>query len=318
MSIFNYQEKPGYFRRLREALSTTTSDLSDKINELTGGGESPLDEDKLEELEAVLMTADLGVETTLDLVDHVRDQTRRQRVVTSQAVRRLLRSRLIETLKTAENVAEDKGGTPHTILVVGVNGVGKTTSIGKLAAAYRERGERVMLCASDTFRAAAIDQLKIWADRTGSAIVSQQPGSDPAAVLFDALAASRARDYGVLIVDTAGRLHNKANLMAELEKMSRVAGREVDGAPHEVLLIIDATTGQNGLVQAREFLRASAVTGIIVTKLDGTAKGGIVVAIARELKIPIRWVGVGEGADDLLTFDAEAFVDSLFESGAGT
>jgi len=294
-------------------LNATRVDLSNKIADLLGTSESPLDEQRLEQLEAILIGADLGVETTLDLVQHVRDKTRSASVVTSQQLLRIIRGRLIETLRGVQSAAPTEAvAGPHLILVVGVNGVGKTTTIGKLASIYGEQGQRVLLCASDTFRAAAVEQLSAWAQRTGSELVSQQPGADPAAVLYDAIAASRSRGCDVLIVDTAGRLHNKQNLMQELEKMSRVAAREVDGAPHEVLLIMDATTGQNGLVQAREFLKTAPVNGLVVTKLDGTARGGIIVAICSELSIPIRWVGVGEDKNDLLAFDAEVFVDGLF------
>lgn len=261
------------------------------------------------------MGADVGVQTSLEVVEKIRERTRGDRFLTSFQVRRLIRDELLAALKEAAGPAMNSAeGAPHIVLVVGVNGVGKTTTIAKLASRYMRAGKRVLFCASDTFRAAAIEQLDIWAERVGCEVVKQKPGADPAAVLFDAIAASRARDVNVVIVDTAGRLHNKSNLMKELEKMKRIAAREVPGAPHEVLLILDATTGQNGLVQAREFLRTTGLTGVIVTKLDGTAKGGIVISIARELQIPIRFIGVGEQIDDLLEFEPEAFVNSLFES----
>ncbi len=312
MSIFNYREEKGYFQRMKEALKFTAEDISEQIGEVLGGKESPMSEEHLEDLEAILISADIGVRTSGRIIDKIRQETRELRVVTSHKLRRLMRSELLNILQSVDSEAPPAdGGRPHTILVVGVNGVGKTTTIGKLARRYREKGRQVLICAADTFRAAAVEQLAIWADRAGVDLVKQRPGADPAAVLFDAIAACKARAKDVLIVDTAGRLHNKANLMAELEKMRRVAGREVEGAPHEVHLILDATTGQNGLVQAREFLKTTGVTGIIVTKLDGTAKGGIVVAIAKEMGIPIQYIGVGEKPEDLMPFSAEAYVESL-------
>src|SRR5690606_4521145 len=257
--------------------------------------ESPITEDQIDELESSLIAADMGVQTTMEIIDQIRELTRSETVVTSHQVRRLIRSELLEILQAPEQAPEeDLVDGLNVILIVGVNGVGKTTTIGKLTRYYQDAGNRVILCAGDTFRAAAIEQLDIWARRTGSEVIKQKAGADPAAVLFDAIAAGRSRQANVLLVDTAGRLHNKDNLMKELEKMKRVAGREVPGAPHQVFLILDATTGQNGLIQAREFLRVIGTTGLIVTKLDGTARGGIVVAIAKELKVPIRFVGVGE------------------------
>ena len=312
MSIFNYKEEKGYFQRMKEALKFTTADISEQISEVLGGKESPMTEEHLEDLEAILISADIGVRTSSQIIDKIREETRGLRVVTSHKLMRLMRSEILDILQSVDSeAASADGGRPHTILVVGVNGVGKTTTIGKLARQYRQQGRQVLICAADTFRAAAVEQLAIWADRAGVDLVKQRSGADPAAVLFDAIAACKARGKDILIVDTAGRLHNKANLMAELEKMKRVAGREVEGAPHEVHLILDATTGQNGLVQAREFLKTTGVTGIIVTKLDGTAKGGIVVAIAKELRIPIRYIGVGEKPEDLMPFSAEAYVESL-------
>ncbi len=316
MSIFNYREDPGYFQRLKEALRITKEDLGDQIDRVVGASRERITEQQLEELESILIGADIGVETTLRIVDLIREESRGQRPVTSFQVRRILRGELLKIFESSPPTAE--GGDdarPRVVLVVGVNGVGKTTTIGKLAHLYSQDGRRVLVCASDTFRAAAVEQLAVWAERTGSEIVRQSSGADPAAVLFDALAAARARGQDIVIVDTAGRLHTKSNLMQELEKMKRVAAREVEGAPHEVFLVLDATTGQNGLVQAREFLQSSGVTGIIVTKLDGTAKGGIVVAITQELNIPIRFLGTGEQLQDLVPFSAEAFVDSLLQDG---
>jgi fused signal recognition particle receptor len=318
MSIFNYREQPGYFSRLKSALQSTREDLNFKINQLAGTSESPITEEQLEQLEELLIGADLGVQTTMEIVERLREETRSNRFVTSHQIQRLIRSELLEILAASDGWSPEGSRTlrPHVILVVGVNGVGKTTTIGKLAHLFQAEGASVLLSASDTFRAAAVEQLDIWANRTGCEIIKQKPGADPAAVLFDAIRAARARNREVLMVDTAGRLHSKSNLMQELEKMRRIASREVEGAPHEVYLILDATTGQNGLAQAREFLKASGVTGLIVTKLDGTAKGGIVVAIVKELKIPIRYIGVGEKKEDLLPFDPEAFVDSIFGESA--
>jgi len=314
MSIFNYKERPGYFSRLKEALKTTTDDISRKIDAVMGTAESPITEAQLEDLETILIAADLGIETTTEIIEKIREETRGSSFLTSSKVKRMIREELVRVLGGDTGWEEEdlRRGRPFVILVVGVNGVGKTTTIGKLAHRYNQQGKDVIIAASDTFRAAAVEQLEIWSQRTHTDIVRQAHGTDPTAVLFDSIAAAKARDKQVLIADTAGRLHTKTNLMQELEKMKRIAAREVPGAPHEVYLILDATTGQNGLIQARQFLSTSGVTGLIVAKLDGTAKGGIVVAIAKELKIPIRYVGVGEKKEDLMPFSAEAFVDGLF------
>lgn len=316
MSLFNYKEKPGYFQRLKNALQTTKDDLSRKIARVTGAGGKAITIDQIEDLEEILLGADVGVQTTMQIIERIEEETRGDREMTSQKIQDLIRAELLGILKNAErSVPEARPSVnPRVVFIVGVNGVGKTTTIGKLAKRYQEAGEKVLFSASDTFRAAAVEQIDIWAQRTGAQIVKQSLGADPAAVLFDAVAACKSRSIDVLIVDTAGRIHTKSNLMQELEKMRRVAAREVEGAPHEVFLILDATTGQNGLIQAREFLKVAGVTGLIITKLDGTAKGGIVVAIAGELGIPIRYIGVGEQVDDLLRFDPEAFVSSLFET----
>ncbi|MFQ5950406.1 MAG: signal recognition particle-docking protein FtsY [Nitrospiria bacterium] len=313
MSIFNYQEQPGYFKRLKEALETTKDDLSHKMDQVMGTAESPVTEDQLEELENILISADIGVQTTLKIVEKMREETRGQRVVTRQKAKRMIRQEMLDILKTGQDPPPKSASPsrPHVVFVVGVNGVGKTTTVGKLAHRLSQDEKSVLVCASDTFRAAAVEQLMIWAERTQTDIVKQSPGADPAAVLFDAIAASKARRKDVLLVDTAGRLHTKTHLMQEVEKMKRIAGREVEGAPHEIFWILDATTGQNGLNQAREFFETIGITGIIVTKLDGTAKGGILVAIAKELKIPILYIGVGESQEDLIPFSAEGFVDSL-------
>ena len=313
MSIFNYQEQPGYFKRLKEALETTRDDLGQKINQVMGTTESPVTEDQLEELENILISADIGVQTTLEIVEKMREETRGQRVVTRQKAKRMIRKEMLDILKTGQDRPRESSSPsrPHVVFVVGVNGVGKTTTVGKLAHRLSQDEKSVLICAADTFRAAAVEQLMIWAERTQTDIVKQSPGADPAAVLFDAIAASKARKKDVLLVDTAGRLHTKTHLMKEVEKMKRIAGREVEGAPHEIFWILDATTGQNGLNQAREFFETIGITGMIVTKLDGTAKGGILVAIAKELKIPILYIGVGESQEDLIPFSAEGFVDSL-------
>ncbi len=314
MSIFNYKERPGYFSRLKEALKSTTEDISRKIDSVMGTAESPITEAQLEDLETILIGADLGIETTTGIIEKIREETRGSSFLTSSKVKRMIREELVTILggETGWEEEDLRRGQPFVILVVGVNGVGKTTTIGKLAHRYNQQGKDVLIAASDTFRAAAVEQLEIWSQRTQTDIVRQANGTDPTAVLFDSITAAKARGKQVLIADTAGRLHTKTNLMQELEKMRRIAGREVPGAPHEVYLVLDATTGQNGLIQARQFLSTSGVSGLIVTKLDGTAKGGIVVAIAKELKIPIRYVGVGEKKEDLMPFSAEAFVDGLF------
>lgn len=263
-----------------------------------------------------LIGADLGVQTTSEIIDGVRSSLSREGPQDAAALQHLIADRMLEILRQAKN--GDAGGRldsgPEVILTVGVNGVGKTTTIGKLARHLKSQGRNVMLCAGDTFRAAAAEQLTIWGERTGCPVIRQKPGSDPSAVLYDALSAAKARNFDTVIVDTAGRLHNKAGLMAELEKIRRTAGRLVPGAPHQILLVMDAVTGQNGLQQARQFTETVGVTGLVLAKLDGTAKGGIVVAIARELGIPIQWVGIGERVEDLVEFDPESFVRSLFET----
>ena len=260
--------------------------------------------DTLDALEDALLTADVGLGATERILEAVRTGTAGS---LADRVGETIRGILLDVPTAPEMTAR-----PHVVLVVGVNGTGKTTTVGKLAHLYRGSGRSVMICAADTFRAAAVEQLGIWAERAGVDFLRAQSGADPAAVAFDAVSAAKARGRDVVLVDTAGRLHTRTNLMAELDKIRRVVAREVPGAPHEVLLVLDATVGQNGLVQAREFMAASGVTGIVLTKLDGTAKGGVVVAIAHDLKLPIRYVGVGEGLDDLVPFDAATYVDALF------
>ncbi|MCA1643484.1 MAG: signal recognition particle-docking protein FtsY [Acidobacteria bacterium] len=306
-----------YAVRFQRAVEKTRESLSERIDTVFQG-RKVIDAELLDELEEALIAADIGVETTLDILETVRRGVTRKEINDIDALKASIKDQLLTILRASERegVASEASVpdtvAPYVMMIVGVNGVGKTTTIGKLAQRIKAEGNDVLICAADTFRAAASDQLAIWAERTGVPLIQQKHGTDPAAVLFDALKAAKARGSDVLIVDTAGRLHNKSNLMAELEKMKRVAGREVEGAPHETLLVLDAVTGQNGLEQARQFLKVAGVTGIVLTKLDGTAKGGIAVAIARELKLPIRYVGIGEKVDDLVIFDPEHYVNSLF------
>jgi len=304
--------EPGLLERLKAGIQKTRAGLMEKIEDAVSGRKE-LDADVLEELEYALITADIGSKTTAEILERIRQRVERHQVGDIAELKSLIREHLLEILQATERPVPLVKDPPAVMMVVGVNGAGKTTSIGKLTRRLQSEGRTVLLCAADTFRAAAIEQLEVWAERTGAGLIRQQPGSDPSAVLFDALQAAKARKVDYVIVDTAGRLHTKTNLMAELEKMRRTAARVIPEAPHEVLLVIEATTGQNGLEQARKFTESSAVTGIILTKLDGTAKGGVVVAISRELNLPIRYVGVGEQLDDLLPFDPENFAASLFD-----
>jgi fused signal recognition particle receptor len=307
------KEKPSFLERMKEAVTRTRENLSERIEEVVAFTKE-IDRSTLDDLEAILIGADLGTTTTQEVLQKLREKADRKQIKDVAELKRLLKEELLQIISAAGSRPLVKvDGTPEVILVVGVNGTGKTTTIGKLAQVFRSQGKTVLLCAADTFRAAAIDQLEIWGQRTGTEVIRTKPGGDPAAVLFDALQAATARHTDFVIVDTAGRLHTKANLMAELEKMRRAAQRIIPGAPHETLLVMDATTGQNGLQQARLFTQSAGVTGIALTKLDGTAKGGVVVAISRELGLPVRYVGVGEKLGDLLPFDARDFVDSLFE-----
>jgi fused signal recognition particle receptor len=306
------EQEPSLLERLKSGVEKTRAGLVSRLEDALAG-KKEIDADLLDELEYTLISADIGVRTTNEILERIRQQVDRRLVGDATELRGLIRQHLLEILQSAERPVAHVDEPPAVVMVVGVNGAGKTTSIGKLANRYKAEGRAVLLCAADTFRAAAIEQLEIWGERTSTEVIRQQPGADPSAVLFDALQAARARKTDYVIVDTAGRLQTKANLMAELEKMRRTAGRVIPGAPHEVLLVLDATTGQNGLEQARRFTETSGVTGIILAKLDGTAKGGVVVAIARELNLPIRYVGIGEKADDLLPFDPEKFIASLFE-----
>ena len=308
----------GLFDKLKQGLQRTTQQLKDRFDEIVSRADTPeartreIDVDTAEHLEEILLMADVGVAASGEIVTAVRKRQRR-----GESLRELVKQEMLRILEQSAEAAKDHAakvdGVPHVMLIVGVNGVGKTTTIGKLANQLRQEGRTPLICAADTFRAAAVDQLQIWADRAGVDIVRAKDGSDPAAVVFDAMTAAKARQRGVVLVDTAGRLHTRTNLMNELDKIRRVASREVPGAPHEVLLVLDATVGQNGLAQAREFTNVAGVTGIVLTKLDGTAKGGIAVAIAHDLKLPIRYVGVGEGVDDLLPFSPREYVDAIFQ-----
>ena len=303
--------------RFRRAVAATRDSLSEKLDTVFQGLKQ-IDENLLDELEEALIAADIGVPTTQHILETVRRGVARKQINDLDALKSAIKMELIKILHASEEhgVATETSVpdnvAPYVMMIVGVNGVGKTTTIGKLAQRIKAEGNDVLICAADTFRAAASDQLAIWAERTGVPLIQQKQGTDPAAVLFDSMKAAKARKSDVLIVDTAGRLHNKSNLMAELEKMKRVAAREVEGAPHETLLVVDAVTGQNGLEQARQFLKVAGVTGIVLTKLDGTAKGGIAVAIARELNLPIRYAGIGEQLADLVVFNPEEYVNGLF------
>jgi fused signal recognition particle receptor len=307
------EQKSGFFSRMKQAVSRTRESFSSKIEGIVALTRT-VDESTLEDLESALLTSDIGVQTTTEILDALRDRATRKAIEGGDELRTLLKQQLVAILRAPQSPAAPPvtpASSPEVTFLVGVNGTGKTTSAGKLAAWYRAQNKTVILCAADTFRAAAIEQLEVWASRSGVEIIKTRQGGDPAAVLYDAASAAKARHINELIVDTAGRLHTKTGLMDELEKMRRTAAKLIPGAPHEVLLVMDATTGQNGLQQARLFTQSAGVTGIILTKLDGTAKGGIAVAIARELNLPVRYVGVGEQMSDLLVFDPVAFIDSL-------
>ncbi|PWB70242.1 MAG: signal recognition particle-docking protein FtsY [Holophagae bacterium] len=303
-----------FLKKLKRGLFMTHTEFLERVGDAlrrTG----PVEPVHLDRLEEGLIAADAGVALATRLVDDLRERVRRSQITTAEELRPAVRARLLELLRAAEEGAALPALTalPKVTLVVGVNGTGKTTTVAKLAKRRQEVGGRVVLAAADTFRAAAVDQLKVWGERVSSPVIHQREGADPAAVVFDAIAAARSRGFDEVIVDTAGRLHTRANLMKELEKVCKVAEREVAGAPHEVLLVLDATTGSNGIEQAQRFGATAGVNGVVLTKLDGTAKGGVVLAIADTLKLPVRWVGVGEAVDDLLPFNAEEFVDSLLD-----
>jgi fused signal recognition particle receptor len=305
-------EKPSLFQRLRAKLNQGDSWLTYDLANLLPGGK--IDDTVLDELETRLITADVGVETTERILSGLRKQVQRKELGNLEALLAALRRALLEVVKPSEvPLALDRAIKPFVILVVGVNGAGKTTTIGKLARRMKDHGLKVMLAAGDTFRAAAVEQLQIWGQRNNVTVISQDAGADPAAVAFDAVQAAKARGMDILLADTAGRLHTQSNLMEELKKVKRVMGRVDATAPHEVLLVLDASQGQNALQQARLFNEALGVTGIVLTKLDGTAKGGIILAIASELKLPIRFIGTGESAEDFDEFDAQSFVDALLK-----
>jgi fused signal recognition particle receptor len=301
----------GRSSKIRESLTKTRRSFFGQIAGLLG--EEEITEETWEDLEALLVQADVGVNTTIAIVDRLREQVAKGQARTPQALRDLLKEELLALLGDPAPMTIEEPRTLTVVLIVGVNGSGKTTTIAKLAKFYQDRGRKVLLAAADTFRAAAIDQLKIWGDRVGVPVIGHQPGADPGAVVYDSIRASRSRGADLLIVDTAGRLHTKYNLMEELRKVRGVAAKRVHEAPHETLLVLDATTGQNAMSQARHFQEAVQVTGVIVAKLDGTAKGGVVFAIAHELGLPVRFIGTGETMEDLAEFDAQAFVEGLFE-----
>ncbi len=307
------EEKRGFFGRLRERLTKTRSSLVDNVKRVFAG-RTRIDEDVFEELEEVLIGADLGVETTLSIIEEMRRAAREQRLSKPEELLDVLKAELTRRLSQGDHALtwQSPDGGPCIVLIVGVNGSGKTTTIGKLAAHLKGQGKSVLLGAGDTFRAAAVEQLSIWSDRVGVPIVKHKEGADPAAVAYDTADAAASRQVDCVLIDTAGRLHTKVNLMEELRKIRRVIDKRIPGAPHEVLLVLDATTGQNGLQQARQFTEALQVTGIVLTKLDGTAKGGIVVAIQEQLGIPIKMIGVGESVEDLQPFDPRQFVEALF------
>ena len=300
-------ESIGYFKRLKNRLSKTRRNFSDGF-EKAFAGKKKIDEDALEKLEELLITSDIGVQTTMALMERIANT----KVASAGEVKQILKEEILSILDTPPPVSETKKSTPHVILVVGVNGVGKTTTIGKIAASFKASGKKVLIAAADTFRAAAVEQLMIWAQRADAEFVKHKENADPAAVAFDAVAAAKARGCDIVLIDTAGRLHTKVNLMEELKKIKRTVAKQIQGAPHEILLVLDATTGQNALSQAKLFNEALAVTGLAMTKLDGTAKGGIVIAICSSLNIPLHYIGIGEKVEDLRPFDAEQFIDALF------
>ncbi len=303
----------GFLDRLREGLSRTKQQIVGRFDEIVQRADSaeqrtrPVDVDTIEALEELLVSADVGIEATERIVTAVKAKSRR-----GESLRDLVKNEIRQVFDSVET-PQTNGHRPHVTLIVGVNGTGKTTTVGKLANLLKHEGHQPLICAADTFRAAAVEQLEIWATRANVDIVRAKEGSDPAAVVFDAIQSGKARHRNPILIDTAGRLHNRVNLMNELDKIRRVAARAADGAPHEVLLVLDATVGQNGVQQAREFTSVAGVTGIVLTKLDGTAKGGVAVAIANDLKLPIKYVGVGEGLDDLIPFSAQEYVDALFQ-----
>lgn len=303
----------GFFSKLKEGLTKTRKSLTEKIEKVIIGY-ADIDDDLLDELEDALIQADVGVKTSLKLMDDVRAGIKKKEINSPEDLKPFLVKRITEMLNEGNDETVIAKERPTVILVIGVNGVGKTTTIGKLGQYYKEQGKSVMFAAADTFRAAAIDQLEIWSQRVGVPVIKHEEGSDPAAVVFDAVKAATARKIDILIIDTAGRLHNKTNLMTELNKIQRVIKREIADAPHETLLVLDATTGQNAISQAELFTKAAPISGLVLTKLDGTAKGGVVIGLKAELSMPVKWIGVGEGIDDLRPFIANDFAAALFNT----
>jgi len=310
LSVEN-KKTAGFFERLKSGLSKTHANLIGRIDTLVLG-KKQIDADTLEGLEEILITADIGAATTVELIRTLEQRLKRNELKDGETLKKALKEEILARLSWQSASLDVSSSSPYVILVIGVNGVGKTTTIGKLASKFTAQGKKVLLAAGDTFRAAAAEQLEIWGERSGAEVIRHKEGADPSAVVFDACRAALARKCDILIVDTAGRLHTKINLMEEMKKIRRILGREIPGAPHETLLILDAATGQNAISQAKLFKESAAVTGIALTKLDGTAKGGIVVAVSNEFKIPVRFIGVGESIDDLREFDPAQFVEALF------
>ena len=305
----------GFFDKLKKGLSKTRSNFTERIEKMVIGY-ADIDDDFLDELEETLITSDVGIKTAENLMEEVRKGIKKKEISSPEDLKPFLAKKITEILTDGEdqNVMHMAADGPTVFLVIGVNGAGKTTTIGKLSAYYREQGKSVMLAAADTFRAAAIDQLEVWGKRTGAQVIKHEEGSDPAAVAYDAVKAAKARGIDVLIVDTAGRLQTKSNLMQELTKIRRVIAREISGAPHETLLVLDATTGQNAISQAELFTKSAPISGVVLTKLDGTGKGGVVIGIKNELGMPVKWIGIGEGVEDLRPFQAEDFANALLSA----
>jgi fused signal recognition particle receptor len=301
------KEKTGYFKRLRKRLFKSRKSLSTGFDSIFTG-KTKIDDELLEELEELLITSDIGVQTTIELIERIS----KAKVKDVSQLKSVLKKEILSIIESDPDVSEAAGDTPHVVLVVGVNGVGKTTTIGKIAASAGASGKKVLIAAADTFRAAAVEQLEIWADRANAEFVKHKENADPAAVAFDAVAAASARGCDLVLIDTAGRLHTKVNLMEELKKIKRTVAKQLEGAPHETLLVLDATTGQNALSQAKLFNEAIGISGLVLTKLDGTAKGGIVIGISSSLKVPLQYIGIGEQIEDLRPFDAKQFIDALF------
>jgi fused signal recognition particle receptor len=309
----NEADRGGLFSRMKQALGATKDSLVGRIESVLSS-QPTIDESVLDELEGTLLSADLGFQVSEKIMDAIREKKKKKEINTAEDAREEIKKQLLSIISIPPGAESPLNETGIKVwMIVGVNGTGKTTTVGKMAARASNSGKNVLVCAADTFRPAAIEQLSIWAERSGADLIKSRIGMDPSAVLHDAMDAANTRKSDIVIIDTAGRLHTKGNLMQELGKMRRVASKKIEGAPHEVLLVIDATTGQNGLSQAREFMKFTGITGLIVTKLDGTAKGGIIFSISQELRIPVRYIGVGESLEDLLEFSPELFIDSLFQ-----